>query len=48
MTHNQLEELENIRRMAERGRNWCAEREYDFVDVFQHIIDLVEQIKVQE
>lgn len=53
MSTNQLEELENIRRVAERGRKSAYSESHNihcpstvFVDLFQHILDLVEQIKV--
>ena len=41
----QLELLENIRRIAERGRNHAHPTDSDTVDIFQHLLDLVEQIK---
>jgi len=46
MSPYQQEELDNIRRQAERGRE-LAYGSYDhpFVDYFQAIIDLVQAIK---
>lgn len=43
-----LEELENIRRMAERGRDSFFKNRDSYVDAFQHILDLVEVIKSYE
>jgi len=44
-----IEELENIRRMAERGRDVaCYNQNSTMVDMFQHILDLVGVIKSYE
>ena len=49
MKQSSLEDLENIRRMAERGRYITVmEEDSSMTDVFQHIIDLVENIKAYE
>ena len=49
MDTSSLEELENIRRMAERGRKFClADKDSVKVDIFQHIIDLTEWIQLNE
>jgi hypothetical protein len=53
MTPYQREQIENIRRAAERGKN-IAEQDYNYakeeifwkyIDTYQHILDLVEVIK---
>jgi len=58
MSPYQSEELENIRRTAERGLKVaqdkldspviiCTSRELDpFLDTFQHILDIIERIKL--
>jgi len=44
-----IEELENIRRMAERGRDVaCYNQNSTMVDMFQHILDTVELVKSYE
>jgi len=49
MKPSSLEDLENIRRMAERGRDYSLEeKEHDYVDMFQHILDNVNWIKSNE
>ena len=45
MTPYQLEELENIRRSAERGKAYNERSNDPDLDVFVHILDLVERIK---
>jgi len=49
MNQSSLEELENIRRIAERGII-CSVNNKDssMTDIFQHILDLVENIKSYE
>lgn len=57
MKLNSKEELENIRRRAERGRNFVYNKAIfeknltaynSIIDEFQGILDLVENIKVYE
>ena len=45
--HTIIEELNNIRRAAYRGREHCYDESKDHIslDLFQHIMDLVEHIE---
>jgi hypothetical protein len=45
MTPYQLEELDNIRRAAERGKAYNERSNDPDLDVFVHILDLVQRIK---
>lgn len=43
MDEYSYEQLQNIRRMAERGLGFAQEEQHSgYVDMFQHILDLVE------
>lgn len=49
MNNYQLEQLENIRRTADRGMQQVLDGEFRSpINSFQHILDLVESIKRQE
>jgi hypothetical protein len=45
MTPFQKEQIEIIRRIAERGLKMAHEKDLQFVDLFQHILDELNYLK---
>jgi len=50
MKANDIEEIKNIRRMAERGLKIALSptKQSEYVDIFQHIIDTAEALTLRE
>lgn len=48
MTPTELELLEILRRQAERGLTLAQKNKSIYVDLFQHMLDTIEQIKSRQ
>lgn len=42
------EQIEVLRRVAERGLSFAIEKDYRFVDIFQHLLDEIKLLDILE